>query len=295
MKRLGTVAFALCLVAASQARAADLPVAHAAGSFTPSGEVAFRDGGLAVDLFADFVSLAAEAVLIDAVMSSPPPASDPLDDAGELADTRTTARPRASRDSYRQDDSSPPWQSQLRARRRDARTGFLFSFGLGGAGLHVSPQQGTGAFDFDLRMGYGFSDRFQLFGDLSVDSGQYPDGTSISSWTLTARGQTVLIGDRDGNGLNINAGIGLGGITRSACGAGGCYGYSAGYGYNNDQTSPIGLAAGGGLSYDARLGRSFRLSPEFFLNWHQVPTNNGRAADIATAVGFRLNFLWYVQ
>ena len=294
MKRLATVV--LCLVASSQARAADLLPAAATGSFTPTGEVAFRDGGglIAIDLFADFVTLAAEVALLDDVRSSAPPAveGDSLADARQLDDARAdgASRPRGNRDSY--DDLPPAGYAQRRGRHRDAREGFLFSFGLGGSGLHVSPQQGTGAFDFDLRMGYGFSDRFQLFGDLTVDSGQFHDGSSISSWTLTARGQTVLIGDRDGNGLNINAGIGLGGVSRSVCG-GYCYDY--GNGYDQSQSSPIGLAAGAGLSYDARLGHSFRLSPEFFFNWHQVPNDNGRAADIATALGFRLNFLWYVQ
>ena len=259
MKRLAVFAAALCLVATR---------AHAAPS------------DLAVELFTDLFSVAAEVALLQALYA-PPPA---------LEETRVeVAAPRGQRDSYGQDEA-PTWRTQRRARRRDAREGFLFSFGLGGAGLHVSPQKGVGAFDFDLRMGYGFSDRFQLFGDLTVDSGSFNDGTSISSWTLTARGQTVLIGDRDGNGLNLNAGIGLGGTTRSACS-----GYCYDYGYAYDTHSAAGLAAGGGLSYDARLGRSFRLSPEFFVTWHQVPNDNGRAADIATAVGFRLNFLWYVQ
>ncbi len=287
--------FTLCLAASARAGATGLtPVAHAAGSSTLSNEASFRDGGgqIAVDLFANFVALAAEVAVLDGVMSSAPVATEaePLADARQPDEDRRdmAARPRDSRDSYDQ-----PRYVQRRSRRRDARQGFLFSFGLGGSGLHISPQQGAGAFDFDLRMGYGFSDRFQLFGDLAVDSGQYHDGTSVSSWTFTARGQTVLIGDRDGNGLNINAGIGLGGLSRSTCG-GYCYD-SYGNVYDQSQSSPTGLAAGAGLSYDARLGQSFRLSPEFFFNWHQVPRDNGRPSEIATAVGFRLNFLWYVQ
>lgn len=285
MKRPGTVALALCLVAASQARA-EQPVARGAGSFRPTlSSMAFGDtADLAVDLFANFIAFAAEAALLsDAVLSTPAPAEAPsLDETRlEVIDRR------ANRDSY---DDPQGWRTTRRT-RRDARQGFLFSFGLGGSGLHVTPRQGTGALDFDLRMGYGFSDRFQLFGDLAVEGGQYNDGTSISSWTLTARGQTVLIGDRDGNGLNVNGGIGMGGVSRSVCG-GACF--NSGFA-GSEGSSPIGLAAGAGLSYDARLGHSFRLSPEFFVNWHQVPNDNGKAADIATAVGFRLNFLWYVQ
>ena len=279
MKRLGTVALALSLVAAQRARAAETRPA-ARPTFASSDGAA-----LVVDLFADFITIAAEAALIGDVMMAAPPGDD-----GALALDDVAARPRASRDSWGQDDP-PPWRGQERRRRRDARQGFLFSLGLGGAGLHVSPERGVGAFDFDLRMGYGFSDRFQLFGDLAVDSGQYLDGSSISSWNLTARAQTVLIGDRDGNGLNINAGLGLGGSSRNLCASGYCYDN----GYGSSDHSAVGLAAGAGLSYDARLGRSFRLSPEFFLNWHQVPHDYGHAADIATAVGFRINFLWYVQ
>ena len=286
MKLLATIA--LCLAVAAPAHAEPV-AARASGSPGPGAAFRSADGALlGFDLFSDFVLLAADAALIDAAWSEYGPAAEPAAflDVG-------AARPAPVRDDA--GDPPPPWRSQQRrARRPDARQGFLFSFGLGGAGLHVSPQDGVGAFDFDLRMGYGFSDRFQLFGDLTVDSGQYNDGSSISSYTLTVRGQTVLIGDRDGNGLNVNAGIGLGGVSRSICG-GYCYSYGYGYGYDQGQSSPIGLAAGAGLSYDARLGQSFRLSPEFFFNWHQVPNGTGKAADIATAVGFRLNFLWYIQ
>jgi hypothetical protein len=285
MKSLAIAALLLCLAASAGARATEPAARPTQSSFQDHGAL------VAIDLFADFISIAAEAALLDQVVSSSAPPEEGAD-ARQLDDSRAqvSSRPRDARDSY--DDPPPYGYAPRRARHRDARQGFLFSFGLGGSGLHVSPQAGTGAFDFDLRMGYGFSDRFQFFGDLTVDSGQYNDGSSISSWTLTARGQTVLIGDRDGNGLNINAGLGFGGISRSVCG-GSCYDY--GYGYDQSQSSPIGLAAGAGLSYDARLGRSFRLSPEFFFNWHQVPNDAGRAADIATAVGFRLNLLWYVQ
>ena len=283
MKRLAIAALVLCLAASAGARATEPAARPVQASLQDNGAL------VAIDLFADFVSIAAEAALLDQVVSAPP---DERADAQQSDDSRAqvSSRPRGTRDSY--DDPPPYGYAPRRARHRDARQGFLFSVGLGGSGLHVSPQAGTGAFDFDLRMGYGFSDRFQFFGDLAVDSGQYHDGSSVTSWMLTARGQTVLIGDREGNGLNINAGLGFGGISRSVCG-GSCYDY--GYGYDQSQSSPIGFAAGAGLSYDARLGRSLRLSPEFFFNWHQVPNDGGRPADIATAVGFRLNLLWYVQ
>jgi hypothetical protein len=170
--------------------------------------------------------------------------------------------------------------------RHDARQGFLFSIGVGGGQLRVSgadPSGGpgrTGALDVDLRMGYGFSDRFQLFGDLTADVGTFGLGQDVTNWVLSLRGQTVLIGDREGNGLNLNLGFGLGGTSIS-------------YGTPGVETSsPASLALVGGLSYDARVARQFSLSPELYVSWHRVP-NPGFAADNATTVGLRLNFLWY--
>src|SRR5205085_4294686 len=118
--------------------------------------------------------------------------------------------PPAPRESYQQrtdeDDWPPPRWAPARVKRprHDARQGLLMSFGLGGGSLFVSqPDTGrTGAFNVDFRLGYGFSDRFQLFGDASFDAATYPSGQDIASWTLSMRGQTVLIGDRQGNGLN---------------------------------------------------------------------------------------------
>src|SRR5207237_10752233 len=99
-------------------------------------------------------------------------------------------------------------------RQMQAREGLLLSFGLGGGSTFISSQGPgrTGAFDLDFRVGYGFSDRFQLFMDFAVDSGRYPQSADFASWTFTIRGQTVLIGDRAGNGLNLNVGIGVGGV-----------------------------------------------------------------------------------
>lgn len=184
---------------------------------------------------------------------------------------------------YGGDDEGP---SRYRRGRRypQARQGLLISFGLGGGSLYVSNQgrERTGAFDFDFRLGYGFSDRWQMFMDFSADAGTHPNGTDLMSWTFTIRGQTVLIGDRAGNGLNANFGVGLGGVTYNG-------------GYLNQSSSPTGLALGGGISYDARLTPWFSFSPEFFVNWHQVPNSPGYAADVSSIYGLRINFLWYLH
>jgi hypothetical protein len=171
--------------------------------------------------------------------------------------------------------------------RHDARQGFLFSIGIGGGALRVSgadPNGGvghTGAVDFGLRMGYGFSDRFQLFGDITADVGTFGRGEDVTNWVLSLRGQTVLIGDREGNGLNVNAGFGIGGTSIT---------YPT-EGFRND--SPAGFALVAGLSYDARVARQFALSPELYVTWHAVPNGPGFESDNATTLGLRLNFLWY--
>ena len=292
---------ALLLLFAAAARAEDAkpsahPIASAPqqGSATPDAPASAStaqplrvrssggDGALfALDLIVNLFSLAADVALLEDSFPRAAPAQ------GEALAVR-------SYDPEPDDSEDPPpsWRDRRRGRRHDARHGFLFSFGVGGSGLRASPDRTTGAFDFGLRMGYGFNDRFQFFGDFSLDGAQYADGRTVSSWTLTARGQTVLIGDRDGNGLNLNAGFGLGGVSRgiaNSCdgGYGGCYD-------SGQASSPTGLALAGGLSYDARIGRSFSLSPEFFATWHQVPNGAGRANDIASAVGVRINFLWYL-
>jgi len=169
-------------------------------------------------------------------------------------------------------------------RERQAREGLLLSFGLGGGSAYLSNEVAgrTGAFDLDFRLGYGFSDRFQLFMDFAVDAGRYPQSTDFASWTFTIRGQTVLIGDRAGNGLNLNAGIGVGGVDYND-------GYYPGY------SSATGLALAGGLSYDARVLPWFAISPELFVNWHQIPSGPGYEHDVASAYGLRLNFLWYLK
>jgi hypothetical protein len=175
-------------------------------------------------------------------------------------------------------------------RKHDAREGFLFSFGVGGGQMRYSGQvvgatangpARTGSVDLGLRMGYGFSDRFQLFGDLTADVGQFQSRQDATSWILSLRGQTVLIGDRDGNGLNLNLGVGIGGLSIN---------------YHDEfaqSTYPTGIALVSGLSYDARVGQQFALSPELYVNWHLVPNDPGFASDNLYTVGLRLNFLWY--
>jgi hypothetical protein len=169
-------------------------------------------------------------------------------------------------------------------RQVQARQGLLLSFGLGGGSMYLSPvgQDRTGAFDLDFRIGYGFSDRFQMFIDVGVDAGRHTSGVDLTSWTATLRGQTVLVGDRAGNGLNLNLGVGLGGVTYNS-------------GYYNEASSPSGLAVAGGLSYDARVSPWFALSPELFMTWHEIPNGPGIPQDVASIYGFRLNFLWYLH
>jgi len=166
-------------------------------------------------------------------------------------------------------------------RKHEAREGFLFSFGIGGGQMRYSAEGRTGSVDLGLRMGYGFSDRFQLFGDLTADVGQFHSREDATSWILSLRGQTVLIGDRDGNGLNLNLGVGIGGLSIN---------YHDAFAQS---TYPAGVALVSGLSYDARIGEQFALSPELYVNWHLVPNDPGFASDNLYTIGLRLNFLWY--
>lgn len=181
----------------------------------------------------------------------------------------------------------------------DARQGLLFSVGLGGASQLVSStgEGRNGAVDFDARLGYGFSDRFQLFGDINVQSASYGVQGSVTDWTATLRGQTVLWGDKRGNGLTINLGAGLGGIASDFLYGGGYDSYG-GCGCN----SRLGLAVAGGVAFDLRVTPWFALSPEFFANWHDVPgesyaygVNGPLPRANATAFGLRLNLLWYLK
>jgi hypothetical protein len=163
-----------------------------------------------------------------------------------------------------------------------ARQGLLLSVGLGGGSLYLSNEGPgrLGAVDLDFRLGYGFSDRFQMFMDFDTDVANNNYGSNVGSWTWTLRGQTVLVGDREGNGLNVNFGAGFGGITYDTY-------YRA--------SSPIGFALAGGLSYDARLSPWFAISPEFFVTWHQIPNVPGIPDDVSSIYGARVNLLWYLH
>ena len=185
----------------------------------------------------------------------------------------------------RRDDDDYPGYGR-RGYRPQARQGLLISFGLGGGSMRYPGTAGydhIGAFDFDFRLGYGFSDQFQMFMDFNADGGSNYHGDDVGSWTWTIRGQTVLIGDRRGNGLNLNFGAGFGGLTYNA------------NSYYGGSSSPTGLALAGGLSYDARITPWFSFSPEFFYTWHQVPNPPGFPDDVTQVYGVRLNFLWYLH
>ncbi len=183
------------------------------------------------------------------------------------------------------------------APRGEARQGLLFALGVGGGSQFTSaPGLGrTASTDLDLRLGYGFSDRLQTFIDFNGQSARYGYGQRTSMSTVTLRAQTVLLGDRRGNGLTLNGGIGLGAFNDNADSG---YGYdyccppTRGGRYYNDK--PLGFVVAGGLSYDARLGRYLSLSPELFATWMAVP-NDDRKQDIATQMGLRLKLLWYLK
>jgi hypothetical protein len=179
-------------------------------------------------------------------------------------------------------DAAPGFQQRRYGPvHRDAREGFLFSFGVGGGAVRFSDPSylRSGALNFGLRMGYGFSDRFQLFGDFSADAAFYSQSRELTNWLVTLRGQTVLIGDTLGNGLNLNLGFGLGGVT-----------LNTGFGDVSSAAAPALVA---GLSYDARVSPHFALSPEIYFSYHKVPNGPGFADDQLWATGLRLNFLWY--
>jgi len=182
----------------------------------------------------------------------------------------------------RRGDSPPGYGGYYRPQ---ARQGLLLSVGLGGGSLYLSDQGRSriGAGDVDFRLGYGFSDQFQMFMDLNADSGSNANGNAVGSWTATMRGQVLLIGDRRGNGLNANLGAGFGGLTYNT---GASYGRSSG---------PTGFAVAGGISYDARITPWMSFSPEFFVTWHQVPNAPGFPDDVSSIYGLRLNLLWYLH
>jgi hypothetical protein len=254
------LAFAAALPLRAEVAAATASATHVSGS--GQAHVAVSTGSFAFDLIFNSLAFGLEVAALDAALPEPVVVREP----------------------YAQRGYGEPWDAPSR-RRMQAREGLLLSFGLGGGSAYLSSQGPgrVGAFDLDFRLGYGFSDRFQLFMDFGADAGNYPDQSAdFTSWTFTIRGQTVLIGDRAGNGLNVNFGAGVGGVDYNA-------------GYFTSSSSSTGLALAGGLSYDARLTPAFSLSPEFFVNWHQIPNRSGLADDVSSVYGVRLNFLWYLK
>jgi hypothetical protein len=276
-----TAALMLVLLAGSAARADEFAAtAHAVPSYAAT-PVLYNSSGVDVglDVFVGMFQLATEVALLDQMLEHAP--GEPLEDGWGRA---AQSAPALADD----EDPGRSWTESRRRRRHDARQGLLFAFGVGGGAQHSTTEASSmGAFDLGLRIGYGFSDRFQLFADFSADTAQYRRGLQLTSWTVTMRGQTVLIGDRDGNGLNVNAGAGLGGLSLSS--------YNCNYGCYDSVNSPAGLALAGGLSYDARVSRWFTLSPELFARWTSIPNGSGHPNDHATAFGLRINFLWYVN
>lgn len=231
-----------------------------------NGGHAIDDAAVAIDMLFDIFSLV-EVAALDAATSPPPAAAAPREDFA--------------------DDDGPPPAGPYKRKKFESRQGMLMSFGVGGGSIYVSNMQSTrtGAFDLNFRLGYGFSDRFQFFMDMALEAANYKNSLygydNVGSWTFTFRGQTVLIGDRSGNGLNLNLGVGLGGLTANA-------------GYGDHYNSQTGLAVAGGISYDARVGQWFSLSPEFFYTWHSIPDVPG-THDASNMYGIRMNFLWYLH
>jgi hypothetical protein len=179
------------------------------------------------------------------------------------------------------DDQPPPYGQ----RRWQARQGLILSLGLGGGSMRLTTEDDrrVGAFDLNARLGYGFSDRFQMFMEINTDAAHFAStGDDVASWTFTLRGQTVLIGDRAGNGLNVNFGAGIGGVTYN----GGTFA---------QQDTSAGLALAGGVSYSIRVARSFALEPEFFVNWHEIPNPPGFEQDVSSTYGLRMNLTWYLH
>jgi hypothetical protein len=95
---------------------------------------------------------------------------------------------------------------------------------------------------------------------------------------VTLRGQTLLVGDLAGNGLNLNLGFGFGRF------------YSTLGPYNSD----VGPTVVAGLSYDVRIARQFALSPELGVSYHHAPRPLW-GAERAWSAGLRLNFVFYAS
>jgi hypothetical protein len=185
--------------------------------------------------------------------------------------------PRSSTPGSRSGDSTSVRGTPHPPLHHDAREDLFFSFGAGGGALHLSEPGAAGALDLGFRLGYGFSDRLQIFADFSTYNGFYPTWES-TDWLVTLRGQTLLVGDLAGNGLNLNLGFGFGGL------------YSTLGPYNSD----VGPAVVAGLSYDLRFARQFALSPELGVSYHHAPRPLW-GAEHAWSAGLRLNFVFYAS
>src|SRR5438105_13872607 len=100
------------------------------------------------------VACTALAVLAEIPCSARAAEGPALD--GSLLD-RSEAQPELMRRNY-----SPGYG---RRNEPQARQGLLLSLGLGGGSLYLSNEGPgrLGAADVDFRLGYGFSDRFQMF------------------------------------------------------------------------------------------------------------------------------------
>jgi hypothetical protein len=259
-------ALAVMLAVSFGARAEEAPRSHGSASHAVDTGLVF------LDVLLDLVAISVETAAIESQRKSAPPAPE-----AAVPPPPPVYAQRAP------DDGGGGYR---RRGRVQARQGLLLSLGVGGGSMYTSTEDArrTGAFDLDFRLGYGFSDRFQFFMDLGMDAASYNRfqvSDSVASWTFTFRGQTVLFGDRAGNGLNLNFGLGLGGVTYNS-------------GYLDETSSPAGLAVAGGLSYDARVSPWFAISPEFFYTWHAIPTDPG-ARDAVNVYGLRVNFLWYLN
>ena len=261
-----------------RALALGLILSLASGAAEAHGGGHADTGLIFLDLVLDLVTIGVEVAALESVAANAPPP------------------PEGYKQRFSDDDDAPPPYRYGPRRHFQAREGLLLSFGVGGGSMFISNQSAarTGAFDLDFRLGYGFSDRFQFFLDADLGAGSYSSGlygsNDLADWTFTFRGQTVLIGDRAGNGLNLNFGVGLGGVTSAVSSRTACYNC----GYPDQYSSPAGLALAGGLSYDARVTPWFSLSPEFFYTWHQIPAGYA-GHDVASIYGLRLNFLWYLH
>jgi hypothetical protein len=185
--------------------------------------------------------------------------------------------PRPSTPGSRAGDSTSVRGTLYQPLHHDAREDLFFSFGVGGGALQLSEPGAAGALGLGIRLGYGFSDRLQLFADFGTYKGFYPT-MQITNWLMTLRGQTLLVGDLAGNGLNLNLGFGFGGL------------YSTIGPHNSD----VGPALVAGLSYDVRVARQFALSPELHLGYQNAPRPLW-GAEHAWSAGFRLNFVFYAS